>query len=89
MAPEGGAEWVPDARTVEWFVGAADEERIWRTLRSEVARRAAGMDPGSDEYWRLVAEVAVEHLSFDMIRQARARGAQVPIPPSEPFPDDR
>jgi hypothetical protein len=89
MAPlfDGDPEWVPDARTVEWYVGVAHEDRIWATLRSEALRRGAGLDPESEEYWRLVAEIAVEHLSFDMVEQARARGAQLPLPPpAEPPP---
>lgn len=70
--------WTPDARTVQWWVGRANEDRIVDTLREEVMDRGAHLEPLSAEFWRLVASVAVEHLTFDMVDQAKAAGTTYP-----------
>jgi hypothetical protein len=76
--------WVPDARTILWYVGIAHEQRIQDTLRREVERRGVGLSVTSDEYWHLVAEVAVEHLSVDMMEQAAKWGTRFPTAPPVP-----
>lgn len=73
--PDG---WVPDARTVMWWVGRAHESRIVDTLRAEVIDRAPDLPPLPEAFWQLVAEVAVEHLTFDLVRQAQADGTVLP-----------
>ena len=65
---------MPDARTVDSFIGVAHEDRIRDSLRREVEDRAGTLEPHSDEYWSLVAEIAIEHISSDMVREATARG---------------
>lgn len=57
--------WKPDRRTVEWAIGVLHEDRIVESLRQEVQDRAHE----TDDYWQLVASVAVEHISFDLARQ--------------------
>ncbi len=69
----GPADWAPDRRTIEWISGILHEERIVDTLRAEVADRNLS-EVGSDEYWRLVASIAVEHITVDVIRMARQWG---------------
>jgi hypothetical protein len=58
--------WKPDARTVQWAIGILHEDRIVDPLRREVAERQGE----TDDYWRLVAAIAIEHISFDLARQA-------------------
>jgi DNA-binding IclR family transcriptional regulator len=57
--------WKPDRRSVEWAIGVLHEDRIVDSLRQEVQRR---MDE-TDDYWHLVASIAVEHIAFDLGRQ--------------------
>jgi hypothetical protein len=57
--------WTPDRCTVEWAIGVLHEDRIAEGLRREVADRAHE----ADDRWKLVADIAVEHVSFDPARQ--------------------
>ena len=57
--------WKPDRRSVEWAIGVLHEDRIVDSLRREVQDRAHE----TDDYWRLVASIAVEHIAFDLGRQ--------------------
>ncbi|MCX2733193.1 hypothetical protein OOZ19_23370 [Saccharopolyspora sp. NFXS83] len=43
--------------------------------RRDVRDRGAGLDPGGDEYWTLVAEVAVEAVLHDIAHLAKEDGA--------------
>lgn len=72
MSVESG--WVPDRQTVLWWMGTADEARIVESLEREIKERSHDVAPDSSEYWRLVAEVAVEHLTFDMLDMAKQWG---------------
>lgn len=62
---------------MRWVYGVLHEDRIVDTLRSEVGRRQGHLPPGSPEWWRLVASVAVEHVTFDLARQASHWPARV------------
>ncbi|WP_369393397.1 hypothetical protein AB5J72_42005 [Streptomyces sp. CG1] len=66
--------WAPDARTLLWCFGRADERRVMPAIRDDVRRRAAGLEPGSDAYWLLVSEAAVEAVLYDLLECARAEG---------------
>lgn len=57
--------WTPDRRTVESAIGVLHEDRIAEGLRREVEDRVHE----ADGRWKLVAAVAVEHVSFDLARQ--------------------
>jgi hypothetical protein len=59
-------------------MGVANEDRIVESLQREVGSRGSGLSVNSPEYWRLVAEVAVEHLTFDLFERARERGTEFP-----------
>ena len=65
---------VPDARTLAWAFGRAHEDRIKDAIRDGVRDRAGELTPGGDEYWRLVAEVAVEAVLYDLVDLAESEG---------------
>ncbi|WBO61654.1 hypothetical protein [Streptomyces camelliae] len=66
--------WVPDARTLLWCFGRADEHRVMPAIRDDVGRRAAELEPGSDAYWLLVSEAAIEAVLYDLLERAKAEG---------------
>ena len=76
MSVESG--WTPDRETVLWWMGTANEDRIVESLEREIKDRSRDVTPDSSEYWRLVAEVAVEHLTFDMLTMAKKWGTEFP-----------
>ncbi|MHA6625521.1 hypothetical protein ACU61A_08845 [Pseudonocardia sichuanensis] len=57
--------WKPDRRSVEWAIGVLHEDRIVDSLRQEVQDRKHE----TDDYWHLVASIAVEHIAFDLGRR--------------------
>lgn len=70
-------DWVPDSETIRWVAGILHEDRILDTVREEVTRRAEERFDIPDEVWRLLVSVAVEHVTFDIARQAQAWGADL------------
>ncbi|WP_043263463.1 hypothetical protein [Streptomyces sp. CT34] len=66
--------WVPDARTLLWCFGRADEHRVMPAIRADVRLRSQGVEPGSDAYWLLVSEAAIEAVLYDLLERARAEG---------------
>ncbi|MFI6470580.1 hypothetical protein ACIBL5_10060 [Streptomyces sp. NPDC050516] len=74
--------WAPDAKTLLWCFGRADEHRVMPAIRDDVRRRAAGLEPGSDAYWLLVSEAAVEAVLYDLLERAKAEGTVFHQPPS-------
>jgi hypothetical protein len=72
--------WIPDTETVRWWIGLATGDRIVESLEGEVKERSVGIQWHSDEYWHLVAEVAVEHLHFELYDTAIAWGTAMSDP---------
>lgn len=68
-------KWVPDAKTITWAFGRAHEDDVKDSIRSDVRDRGHELDPASDEYWTLVAEVAIEAILYDLNDKAREDGA--------------
>jgi len=66
--------WKPDRRTILWASSVLHEDRISESLRQEVEDRRGDLNVGSAEYWRLVTSVAVEHVTFDLVEQAKRWG---------------
>lgn len=62
--------WVPDEQTLRWVSGILHEDRIVDTMRAEVGDRQGDLEVGTREWWVLVTSIAVEHVTFDLGRQA-------------------
>ncbi|MGH4031798.1 hypothetical protein ACQB60_23030 [Actinomycetota bacterium Odt1-20B] len=73
--------WVPDARTLMWCFGRADEHRVMPAIRDDVRDRAPELEPGSDAYWLVVSEAAVEAVLYDLLDRAKREGTSFEDPP--------
>lgn len=72
--------WTPDPETIRWWTGLAAGDRIVESLEAEVKERSVGIELHSAAYWSLVAEVAVEHLHYELYNTARAWGTDMSDP---------
>lgn len=70
-------DWLPDPETVRWWTGLVTGEHIVETLEEEVKRRGGDLEPGSDAFYHFVADVAVEHLHFELYETAKEWGTDV------------
>ncbi|MGW3353496.1 hypothetical protein ACWDA3_60315 [Nonomuraea rubra] len=66
MSETEGA-WKPDRRTIKWCFGVAHEKRVKDAIRADVTTRGSDIPIDSDEYWELVAEVAIEAILYDLL----------------------
>ncbi len=69
--------WLPDPETVRWWTTIATGDRIVESLEEEVKRRGGHLEPDSDAYYHFVADVAVEHLYFELYETAKEWGTDV------------
>ena len=60
-----------------WVASILHEDRVKDELRQEIDERRGDLRPDSDDYWQLVASVAVEHITFDLIEQAKSSGVDL------------
>lgn len=74
MGQESGSRWLPDARTINWCFGAADEAKIRGFMQSDVENRLAGVSCDSEEYWSILTEIAVESTLFYLLNRAKEMG---------------
>ncbi|MGH7750388.1 MAG: hypothetical protein ACREQ5_37295 [Candidatus Dormibacteria bacterium] len=70
-------DWVPDRRTLSWVFGTAHEDRIVHGLAADVKSRTRDIPYDSEAYWRIVAEVAIECVVYDLGAIAAAMGVTV------------
>lgn len=78
-------DWAADPETVRWWTTLATGDRIVESLEREVKDRGGRLALDSDDYWHLVAEVAVEHMHFELYDTATAWGTEM----SDPIDDAR
>ena len=71
---EPSDRWVPDARTIHWAFGRSHEDRIKDAIRLDVRERGRDLDPDSDDYWKLLTEVAIEAVLYDLVDMAKEEG---------------
>ncbi|MDP4511535.1 hypothetical protein [Nonomuraea turcica] len=71
-------KWTPDKLTIKWCFGVAHEERVKDAIRADVEMRSAGIPIDSDEYWELVAEVAIEAILYDLLAMAEREWGRKP-----------
>jgi hypothetical protein len=62
---------------LKWCVGSLHEDDIADDLRADVENRIGDLPVGPQEYWRLVAEAAVECVAYDLMRRAQTYGVTV------------
>ncbi|SDC32321.1 hypothetical protein [Actinokineospora iranica] len=70
----GEKQWTPDRQTVLWAISVMDERRISDTVRSEFQDRREELAESSAEYWELITGITVEHITFDLVEQAKKWG---------------
>ncbi|GAB3118617.1 hypothetical protein GCM10027160_31070 [Streptomyces calidiresistens] len=72
------APWKPDAKTLHWCFGSADEREVAEGMKADIANRIVGqVEEGSDEYWEILAEIAIESTLHSLLHRAVEMGTEM------------